>query len=160
MRAAAQHGVTQKGGPMMRGLSLSPQALERWVDPLPVPSRISGREHRIVAWQFQAKVHRDLPATTFWGYNGMSPGPVFETRSGEPLTVEWVNQLPARHMLPIDHTLHGAESDKAGVRTVVHLHGGKVPPESDGNPERWIVPGQSTVCHYPNRQEAAALFLS
>ncbi len=143
---------------MMRGLSLSPQALERWVDPLPVPSRISGREHRIVARQFQAKVHRDLPATTFWGYNGMSPGPVFETRSGEPLTVEWVNQLPARHMLPIDHTLHGAESDKAGVRTVVHLHGGKVPPESDGNPERWIVPGQSTVCHYPNRQEAAALF--
>ena len=24
---------------------------------------------------FQAKVHRDLPPTTFWGYGGMSPGP-------------------------------------------------------------------------------------
>ena len=41
---------------------------------------------------------------------------------------------------------------------MVHLHGGKVPPESDGNPERWIVPGQSQVCYYPNRQDAAGLF--
>jgi spore coat protein A len=142
----------------MRGLSLSPQSLERWVDALPIPPRISARQHRIVAREFQAKVHRDLPATTFWGYNGMSPGPALETRSGEPLSVEWVNRLPTRHMLPIDHTLHGAESDKPEVRTVVHLHGGKVPPESDGNPERWIVPGQSALCHYPNRQDAAALF--
>lgn len=72
--------------------------------------------------------------------------------------VEWVNQLPTRHLLPVDQTLHGAEPDKPLVRTVVHLHGAKVPPESDGNPERWIVPGQSQVCYYPNRQDAAPLF--
>jgi spore coat protein A len=108
--------------------------------------------------EFQAEVHRDLPPTTFWGYEGMSPGPTFEARSGHPLIVEWVNRLPERHLLPIDHTLHGAEADKPAVRTVVHLHGGKVPPESDGNPERWIVPGQSEVCHYPNLQDAASLF--
>jgi spore coat protein A, manganese oxidase len=41
---------------------------------------------------------------------------------------------------------------------VVHLHGGRVPPESDGNPEKWIVPGQSKICVYPNRQDAAGLF--
>ena len=38
------------------------------------------------------------------------------------------------------------------------MHGGKVPSDSDGDPERWIVPGQSKLCHYPNRQDAAALF--
>jgi len=108
--------------------------------------------------EFQAKVHRDLPPTTFWGYNGMSPGPTFEARSGQALSVEWVNELPTRHLLPVDQSLHGAEADKPLVRTVVHLHGGKVPPESDGNPERWIVPGQSAVCYYPNHQDAAPLF--
>ncbi len=108
--------------------------------------------------ELRAKVHRDLPPTTFWGYEGASPGPVFEARSGNPLSVEWVNQLPTRHLLPIDHTLHGAERDIPDVRGVVHLHGGKVHPDSDGNPEHWTVRGQSQVCYYPNRQEAAALF--
>jgi len=108
--------------------------------------------------EFQAKIHRDLPPTTFWGYDGMSPGPTFQARSGETITVEWVNRLPAKHLLPVDHALHGAGDGVPEVRTVVHLHGGKVPPESDGDPERWIVPGQSKTCVYPNRQEAAGLF--
>ena len=86
------------------------------------------------------------------------PGPVFDTRSGEGLLVEWVNELPAKHFLPIDHTLHGAEADKPEVRSVVHLHGGKTPPESDGYPEAWFVPGKSATCFYPNRQDAALLF--
>ncbi len=156
----------------VRGLALNPYSLAKYVDPLPIPSLASPAEHvpdpvnkkaripryRIAMREFQAKVHRDLGPTTFWGYEGMSPGPTFETRSGQPLLVEWVNDLPTRHLLPVDQTLHGAESDKPQVRTVVHLHGAKVPPESDGNPERWIVPGQSQVCYYPNRQDAAALF--
>jgi len=41
---------------------------------------------------------------------------------------------------------------------VVHLHGGRTPPESDGYPEKWIVPGQSAKYYYPNKQDAAALF--
>src|SRR6202021_557635 len=105
-----------------------------------------------------AKVHHDLPPTTFWGYGGSSPGPTFETKSGGSLMVEWRNEIPSKHLLPVDKTLHGAEPDKPEVRTVVHLHGGKVPPESDGNPEHWIVPGQSKVCYYPNHQDAAPLF--
>jgi spore coat protein A len=108
--------------------------------------------------EFQAKIHRDLPPTTFWGYGGMSPGPTFETRSGEAITVEWVNNLPAKHLLPVDRRLHGAGEEVPEVRTVVHLHGAKVPPDSDGNPERWFVPGQSKVSFYPNRQDAAGLF--
>ena len=103
-------------------------------------------------------MHRDLPPATFWGYDGMSPGPTFEARSGEAITVEWVNNLPPKHLLPIDHALHGAGNDVPDVRTVVHVHGGKTPPDSDGDPERWFVPGQSKTDTYPNRQQAAGLF--
>ncbi len=41
---------------------------------------------------------------------------------------------------------------------MIHLHGGKTPPDSDGYPEHWYVPGKSATFHYPNRQDAAMLF--
>jgi spore coat protein A len=66
--------------------------------------------------------------------------------------------LPEKHFLPIDHSLHGAEKGTPEVRGVVHLHGGKTPPESDGYPEDWYVPGQSRTYYYPNRQDAALLW--
>ena len=72
--------------------------------------------------------------------------------------VEWANELPAAHFLPIDHTIHGAEADKPEVRTVIHLHGAKAPPESDGYPENWYMPGKSALYHYPNNQDAAMLW--
>ncbi len=146
--------------------------LARYVDPLPRPATarpVAMRAgpadphtkipyYRITMQEFQAKVHRDLPPTTFWGYDGCCPGPTFDVRSEKPVQVEWVNELPRQHMLPIDHTLCGAEADKPEVRTVVHLHGGRTRPESDGYPERWFVPGQSAICTYPNQQEAANFF--
>jgi spore coat protein A, manganese oxidase len=36
--------------------------------------------------------------------------------------------------------------------------GGKTPPESDGYPDDWYVPGKSVVFHYPANQEAAMLW--
>jgi spore coat protein A len=72
--------------------------------------------------------------------------------------VEWVNALPSEHFLPVDHTIHGAEAGKPAVRTVVHLHGAKTGPESDGYPEDWIVPGKSSLYYYPNQQDAAMLW--
>lgn len=151
---------------------LDTRALAHFVDPLPIPAlaKAAGLRpspadpalqvpyRRIVMRQFQAKVHRDVPPTTFWGYNGSCPGPIIEARAGAPLLVEWVNELPRQHFLPIDHTLHGAEADKPEVRTVVHLHGGRTGPESDGYPEDWFVTGQSATCFYPNQQEATSLF--
>jgi spore coat protein A len=82
----------------------------------------------------------------------------FETRGGVGLSVEWANELPQRHFLPIDHTLHGAGRDVPEVRGVVHLHGGKTPPDSDGYPEDWYLPGQSRTYYYPNSQDAALLW--
>ena len=152
--------------------ALDPSSLTPYVDPLPLPeilrstsSRPSPDDpntklpyYRVAMREIHQKVHRDLPATRMWGFNSTSPGPIFETRSGQGILVEWANELPAKHFLPIDHTLHGAEPDKPEVRCVVHLHGGKTPPSSDGYPEDWVVPGKSLLYHYPNRQEAALLF--
>src|SRR5262245_2509927 len=87
--------------------------------------------------QCKQKLHRDLPPTPLWGYNGSYPGPTFETKRGTPIAVHWVNNLPRRHFLPIDPTLHGDEQTPQ-VRTVVHVHGAKVLPDSDGYPEAWF----------------------
>lgn len=114
--------------------------------------------YKMAMREMRMKVHRDLPPTRVWGFNDSSPGPVFETRSGKALLVEWVNELPVKHFLPIDYTLHGAEKDVPEVRSVIHLHGGRTPPKSDGYPEDWFVPGKSAVTFYPNRQDATTLF--
>ncbi|HEV3041177.1 MAG TPA: multicopper oxidase [Candidatus Angelobacter sp.] len=151
---------------------LDPNTLAQFVDPLPIPAlaRSNGlREHssnsgvkipyyRLAMRQVKTKVHRDLQPTRMWGFGSGSPGPTLETRSGQGLWIEWVNDLPRTHFLPIDRTLHGAEPDKPEVRTVVHLHGAKAPPESDGYPESWHVPGQSALYYYPNDQDAAMLW--
>jgi len=151
---------------------LETSGLPRFVDPLPIPAlaKAAGLRpspadpsrqvpyYRVAMRQFQMKVHRDVPPTTFWGYDGSCPGPTFEARKGKPILVEWANELPQQHLFAVDHTLHGAEADKPDVRSVVHLHGGRTPPESDGYPEDWFVPGKSATYFYPNQQDAAALF--
>jgi spore coat protein A len=151
---------------------LDPGTLRPWVDPLPIPEIVpssgfrpdpeSPSQHlpfyRLAMREMHRKLHRDLPPTRVWGFNNSSPGPIFETRSGQGLLVEWANELPLRHFLPIDHTIDGAGPRVPDVRSVIHLHGGKTPAASDGYPEDWYVPGQSRVYHYPNRQDATLLF--
>ncbi|MFZ0761087.1 MAG: multicopper oxidase [Candidatus Sulfotelmatobacter sp.] len=152
--------------------ALDVSTLAQFVDPLPIPE-IAVRQgfrsspadpkrsvpfYRIQARAIASKVHRDLQPTRFWSFGRSTPGPTLETRTGEPLLVEWVNALPNQHFLPVDHTIHGAEPDKPAVRTVVHLHGGKTGPESDGYPEDWIVPGKSSLYYYPNQQDPAMLW--
>jgi len=152
--------------------NLDPMTLARFVDPLPLPpvARAAGTapsparggervpHYRVAMRAVSAKLHRDLPPTNLWSYGGSVPGVTFETRSGSGLIVEWANELPPRHFLPIDHSLHGAEKGVPEVRSVVHLHGGKTPADSDGYPEDWYVPGQSRSYYYPNQQDAALLW--
>ncbi|WP_263357476.1 multicopper oxidase family protein [Acidicapsa ligni] len=152
--------------------NLDPNSLERYVDALPVPeiAKASGMHevpgqpgvkvpfYRQSMREISTKLHRDLPATRMWSYGGSVPGVTFETRSGQGLLVEWTNALPAKHFLPIDHSLHGAEKGSPEVRGVVHLHGGKTPPEHDGYPEDWYVPGKSRSYYYPNEQDATLLW--
>jgi spore coat protein A len=151
---------------------INASSLTPFVDALPIPeiAKASGTKqspanaaiklpyYRMALREFESKVHRDLKPTRQWGFGNSSPGPTLETRSGEGFLVEWVNQLPTNHFLPIDHNIHGAEKEKPDVRSVVHLHGAKTTPESDGYPEDWFVPGKSALCHYPNNQDATMLW--
>ena len=72
----------------------------------------------------------------------------------------WSGQTSCRinTFLPIDHSIHGAGSGTPDVRTIIHLHGGRVPPESDGYPENWYTPGKSVLSFYPNQQDATMLW--
>jgi spore coat protein A len=168
-RMFAQHGHRQ---PVARPV-LDPDSLTPFVDPLPIPSiarpdgfRASPADpsakipyYRLPMRAFESKIHRDVKPTRWWGVGPSSPGPTLEVQSGKGVLVEWANALPATpHFLPVDHHLHGAEADKPGGRAIIHLHGGKVPPESDGYPEDWYVPGKSAVYYYPNNQDAALLW--
>nr|WP_239537873.1 multicopper oxidase domain-containing protein [Dyella mobilis] len=151
---------------------ISPTSLARFVDPLPIPPvmraagqrahpRYPGRQlpyYRVEMRAFKARLHRDLPPTSMWGYEGAFPGPTIDVKRDEPVLVEWINALPERHFLPIDHTIHGAEKGKPDVRTVTHVHGARVPADADGFPEDWYTPGRSALYHYPNGQDAATLW--
>jgi FtsP/CotA-like multicopper oxidase with cupredoxin domain len=76
--------------------------------------------------------------TTIWGYEGMFPGPTFHAWRGRRVVVQHTNRL--------------------AVPTVVHLHGGATPPDSDGFPTDMILPDQSRTYVYPNTQRAATLW--
>lgn len=96
--------------------------------------------------------------TKIWGYNGIFPGPTIAVRSGRQVIVRHRNELP--------------------VPVVVHLHGGKTPPESDGYPTDLILPADpnyAATAHtehttvggigqgfkdytYPNEQPSATLW--
>jgi spore coat protein A, manganese oxidase len=174
MAAAAmlmpQHG--QRSAPPLARPVIDPGTLAPFVDPLPIPPVIKSSQlrpspehsglkipyHRLAMRSFRAKVHRDMKPTEMWGFESSFPGPTIESRSGEGVLVEWANELPASHFLPIDHHLHGAEREKPEVRTVVHLHGAKTLPESDGYPEDWYVPGKSVTYYYPNQQDSCLLW--
>ncbi len=151
---------------------LDPNRLPKFVDHLtwPLVARSTGtrnnpysREekvplYRLAAQQIARKVHRDLPPTCMWGIGSSAPGLTIEARSNQPIFVEWTNELPDKHFLPIDHSIHGADFSKPDVRTIFHVHGARVPPESDGYPENWFTPGHSSLSFYPNRQDATALW--
>lgn len=165
----AQMPAMQMGAPATRTPN-APQShvpmlhvleLPAFVDALPVPAPLgtpSPRKLRITMREIHAQVHRDLPATRMWSYGPTPLGPIIEARSGRPLHIEWINNLPTRHFLPIDHSLHGCGRDLPDVRAVTHVHGARVPSKDDGYPTDWFVPGHSRTCRYPLQQDAATLW--
>jgi len=167
-------GLYQGDGSMCHMVSC-PIELEPFVDELPRPGvaqpvigQIGGAAHYEIPMteQFQ-QLHRDLPPTRVWGYAGSYPGPTIEARRGQPVTVVWHNdlrvaetgELRTTHALIVDECLHGPDMTGQVPVTVVHLHGGKVGPESDGYPEHTFPPGgHSDLYTYPNDQPAATIW--
>jgi spore coat protein A len=142
--------------------------LEPFVDPLPWPvpevQPISGElggfaEYEITMDEVRQQLHRDLSATTVWGYQGSFPGPTLETTVGKPISVKFINNLPTTgHYLTVDTCPHGPNYWRDSALTSVHLHGGHVPSRFDGQPELTFFPGEFDIYEYPNDQEASTLW--
>src|SRR5215469_12205891 len=91
--------------------------LAPFVDALPVPRRLVAAEQdgritvrmRVGAHRF----HRDLAESRIWGYDGTVPGPTIETERGQPVTVDWRNELAGP--LPVVDTMAPQHADADGV---------------------------------------------
>ncbi len=164
-----------------------PIALTPYLDALPVPAvatPVSGAPGAAATYdltmvELEQQLHSELPGPTrVWGFSdgaapAGTPGPVIEARTGQPVTVNWINDLrdfqtnilrTDNHYLEVDVQqdafgvvcIHGAE---AVAKTVVHLHGGHVPAAFDGYPEDTFLPGDPPATYvYPNNQQAGYLW--
>jgi spore coat protein A len=145
--------------------------LEPFVDALPLPAVVQPvgvrpdgvPQYQITVSQERQQLHRDLPDTTVWTYNGTYPGPTIEATVGQPIEVQYVNNLPSGgnrggHYLQVDECAHGPSYWQDTARTVSHLHGGHVPARFDGQPEYDIRPGEIDTYEYPNKQLPATLW--
>jgi spore coat protein A len=133
--------------------------LSKFVDELPIPPILKPRwknqtytYYEVTMTEFKQSLHRELNDTTVWGYEGSYPGPTIEVESGEKVFIKWINDLPDKHFLPVDYTVHGAHKDVPEVRTVVHVHGACVESDSDGYPEAWFTRGFGKVGPYFKKQ--------
>ena len=68
--------------------------------------------------EFLHTMHRDLPPTRVWGYDGIYPGPTILASTDAPVTVNWINDLRdstgalrTTHFLPVDLCAHGATAE-------------------------------------------------
>ncbi|MFJ7976869.1 multicopper oxidase family protein [Peribacillus sp. JNUCC 23] len=147
--------------------------LSKFVDELLIPPVLKPCQknqydtyYEVNMTEFRQSLHSELMETTVWGYEGSYPGPTIEVESGERVWIKWINNLPKKHLFPIDYTVHGAHRDVPDVRTVVHVHGASVEWESDGYPESWFTKGfeqvgpyfKKKIYQYTNNMRASTLW--
>ncbi len=183
---AAGGGLYQGEGSTCAAVECSIQ-LTPFIDPLPIPgvaiptagSTGGAATYDITMLEFEQQLHSELPnPTRVWGYNdGFAapgyPGPVIEARTGEPVTVNWINDIrdfvtnvprTNDHYLDVDVQTDGTGATcimgaEDAAKTVAHLHGGHVPAAFDGYPENTYLPGDPPVTYvYPNNQQAGYLW--
>lgn len=139
-------------------------ALEPFVDALSLPVRaevLEQNSHRLIQIRMReiyAKVHRDVPPTRMWSYGETALAPLIDVQAHRSLQVEWMNDLPTEHFLPIDYSLHGCGRELPQGRAVVHVHGARTRAQDDGFPTDWFRPGKRARNTYPLAQDATALW--
>ncbi len=133
--------------------------LSKFVDELPIPPILKPRwkdqfytYYEVTMSEFKQSLHSELNDSTVWCYEGSYPGPTIKVEKGEIVFIKWINDLPDKHLFPIDYTVHGAHFDVPQVRTVVHVHGACVESESDGYPEAWFTKDYKQVGRYFRKQ--------
>jgi FtsP/CotA-like multicopper oxidase with cupredoxin domain len=115
-------GSATTGSLLRSGLPLPPA----FTRPLPIPPVLRPVRSDADADYYEITQTRAtvslLPGvqTKIWGYNGIFPGPTIVSRRGRASVVTHTNRLP--------------------VPTVVHLHGGRTPADSDGYPLDFLYP--------------------
>jgi spore coat protein A len=120
---AGNNSAEGSAGTLLRSAARLP---EPFTVPLPVPPVLEPARSDANAdhYEITQKVGRAevLPGlkTEVWGYDGIFPGPTIESRRGRRAIVTHRNEL--------------------AVPTVVHLHGGRTPPEHDGYPTDVVMP--------------------
>ena len=110
---------------------------------IPVAAKDTGwttvDHYTLTVAQYTDQLHPDQEATRLWGYGQRGVyqhlGGIVVASRGVPVQVTYRNQLPTRHILPVDTTIMGAM--EGADRTCPHLHGGFVPWQSDGGPYAW-----------------------
>ncbi|MDH3252404.1 MAG: multicopper oxidase domain-containing protein, partial [Ignavibacteria bacterium] len=132
-------------------------------------------------WVYQISTDNSTFTAPLW------PAFTIETERNNALNVHYQNALNGQRYsdvgLIVDRSLHAADplmqmpapvppapwTDYLGEPPItVHLHGGEVPPASDGGPDSWFMPGNpasprghsyvTDTYSYPNTQEAATLW--
>ena len=174
-------GIAQAQGSV--GPVVGPIEHPKFVNNLRRPRRIQARTpQRLVmsargvrGWTGLVDEAGNRVETTSYGYGlgleASTPGPTIIAERDVPLEVEWRNDLPLGHILPVDLSLHVAEAENltfeaGGVPIVTHLHGGHTEWQSDGETEAWYTQDYTDVgptfvrqfYQYENSQEAAHLW--
>jgi FtsP/CotA-like multicopper oxidase with cupredoxin domain len=126
------------------------------LDPPPDPSAhqlynefLPKKFYEIRETEFQWQYHPHPPysdskgqgVSWSWGFDGITPGPTYHARYGEPILVRRYNALPPVGQSKVTFALPSTTS---------HLHNGHTASESDGNPQDWIDPGEFWDHHYGN----------
>ncbi len=144
--------VGQSGSTAYANNGVTPP-LTKWVDALPIPPVATPAAnpaypkadyYEITLTAHQHQFHSDLGPATVWTYGqgntSVYLGPTIVAKSGKPVVVKWLNQLPTDlNDFPlkdsIDPTIMGA--DLPSGRAIPHLHGGHTAAEFDGTPNQW-----------------------
>ena len=137
---AGNNSAQGSAGALLKSAARLP---EPFTIPLPIPPVLEPVHTDASAeyYEIAQKVSRAeiLPGlkTEVWGYDGIFPGPTIESRRGRQTVIRHRNELP--------------------VPTVVHLHGGKTPPEHDGYPTDVVMPVGSRESRHGNHGGHAEL---
>ncbi len=127
--ATASLGLVTLGPSTSTGVEVTsevplPQPFSRQLTVPPIARPVAGTDtYQLMQRRATVDIIPGLP-TEIWGFDGRFPGPTILARSGRPVTVQVENRLT--------------------VPTVVHLHGGHTPAESDGYPTDLILPTGGT----------------
>ncbi|GAA2500654.1 multicopper oxidase family protein [Winogradskya humida] len=158
--------------PVRTGATLTPFVDELPVAPVLRPPRTGRRAGvlKIRARSAEVSLHRALPLTPVWAYEGHLPGPTIEVSRDQTLRVHWINELTGPLPFASVAAPPGSQNEpgrSGGVPkdlsdvpawTAVHVHGAAVGGDSDGWPENGVSPGERSIYTYPNRQRASGLW--